>query len=423
MKEIVLSLTFLVGTTFSSIAQNVIIPDANFKAYLVSQSGINLNMDTEIQLSEASVYNGAINLNSLNILDLTGIEAFTAMTGLLICYNPITSMDLSQNTNLTSLECYINQLTSLDVSANTSLTTLRFERNMITSIDLSNLSNLTMLTCGNNELSSLDVSNNPMLDLLDFGNSWATGGSNQISSIDLSNNTLLTTLGTTSNPISALDLSNNTNLEMLYCDRNSLTSLNVSMLPNLNYLSCSDNALTALNVTNNLALTDLYFGTNPITGSIDVSNLPSLKGIECMSTSISSLNIANGNNTNFSIMWAISNPNLTCVQVDDAVWSAANWNAWNNIDPTASYSEDCNGGLGLTSNVLKTMKLYPNPSTSNLTIETDEVILQVSIFNFDGKLVQNENSASFSVESLATGIYNVNVVTNNGVKTIRFTKE
>ena len=56
------------------------IPDANFKAYLLGNSNINTNDDTEIQVSEASAYGGTISCNYDDISDLTGIEAFTALT-------------------------------------------------------------------------------------------------------------------------------------------------------------------------------------------------------------------------------------------------------------------------------------------------------------------------------------------------------
>ena len=43
-------------TSFTTIkAQNVNIPDANFKAYLVGNTSINTNLDSEIQVTEASV--------------------------------------------------------------------------------------------------------------------------------------------------------------------------------------------------------------------------------------------------------------------------------------------------------------------------------------------------------------------------------
>jgi len=65
-----------------TLGQNVNIPDANFKAYLVGNSAINTNGDTEIQVSEAAAFNGSINCNLMNISDLTGIQDFTALTEL-----------------------------------------------------------------------------------------------------------------------------------------------------------------------------------------------------------------------------------------------------------------------------------------------------------------------------------------------------
>jgi hypothetical protein len=36
---------------------------------------------------------------------------------------------------------------------------------------------------------------------------------------------------------------------------------------------------------------------------------------------------------------ASNNPNLSCIEVDDANWSTVNWL---NIDPQTTFSEDCN---------------------------------------------------------------------------------
>ena len=85
MKKITLLVVSIVS--FLSLnAQIVTIPNANFKAYLVGNSAINTNMDTEIQVSEASTFSGTIDCNLLSINDLTGIEAFTSLTNL-ICTN------------------------------------------------------------------------------------------------------------------------------------------------------------------------------------------------------------------------------------------------------------------------------------------------------------------------------------------------
>jgi hypothetical protein len=85
--------------------QNVNIPDANFKAYLVWNTAINTNGDAEIQISEATAFNGNIDCNFMNISDLTGIEDFSALTSWDCGLNFFTSLNVSSNTALTSLDC------------------------------------------------------------------------------------------------------------------------------------------------------------------------------------------------------------------------------------------------------------------------------------------------------------------------------
>ena len=95
--------------------QNVYIPNAVFKLYLVGNSEINTNGDTEIQFWEASAYGGLMNANGKGISDLTGVEAFTALTELFCHDNQLLHLDLSNNTNLFELNCNSNQLISLSV--------------------------------------------------------------------------------------------------------------------------------------------------------------------------------------------------------------------------------------------------------------------------------------------------------------------
>ena len=130
-------------------AQNVIIPDANFKTYLLGNSDINTNGDTEIQISEAQSYTGSLQVDNLNIADLTGIEAFTSpyLNSLNCNSNQLTSLDLSTNDNLTHLYCENNQLTSLDLNANTNLILLKCGNNP----------NLTNLYLKNGNNSNFDV--------------------------------------------------------------------------------------------------------------------------------------------------------------------------------------------------------------------------------------------------------------------------
>ncbi|PJB14079.1 MAG: hypothetical protein CO118_10475 [Flavobacteriales bacterium CG_4_9_14_3_um_filter_32_8] len=161
-----LFLAIIVSTTI--FAQNVNIPDANFKAALVGNSAINTNMDTEIQTSEATAFTGGMNAGSLAIADLTGIEAFTALTSLDCGGNSLTSLTISTNTALTYLYCGYNSLTSLDVSTNMALTSLDCGYNSLTSLTISANTALISLYCNTNSLTSLNVKNGNNVNFVGF---------------------------------------------------------------------------------------------------------------------------------------------------------------------------------------------------------------------------------------------------------------
>ena len=225
-------LLLLLALPIICFGQNVNIPDANFKAYLVTNPSINTNGDNQIQVSEASAFNGGIACTFSNISNLTGIEAFTALTSLVCNDNLLTSLDVSGFTALTYLDCGYNQLTSLDVSGCSALTVLYCGGNQLTSLDVSACTALTTLVCNDNQLTSLDVS---------------------------------------------------------ACT--ALTS----------YLDCSNNQLT-------------------------------------------SLDVRNGNNINMFYFFAYNNPNLSCIEVDDATWSTANWIGNNFVfDSQHYFSNNCSG--------------------------------------------------------------------------------
>ena len=142
MKKLLLILLCL---PFIGFGQNVNIPDANFKSYLVGNSAINTNGDSEIQVSEANLFGGEIDVENFNISDLTGIEEFTALTSLDCEENQLTSLDVSQNPALTHLDCSENQITSLDLSSNITLEFLKARENQLTSLDFRNGTNILIL--------------------------------------------------------------------------------------------------------------------------------------------------------------------------------------------------------------------------------------------------------------------------------------
>ena len=242
-------------------AQIVNIPDSNFKAALVNNAAINTNGDAEIQVVEATAFTGQLYVFNMGIGDLTGIEAFTALTTLDCSFNQLASLDFSTNTALNRLDCYYNQLTSLDVSANTAL---------------------NYLFCDNNQLASLDVSANTALYVLYCEN-------NQLTSLDFSATTALTELYCDYNQLTSLDVSANTALIGFYCTNNQLTSLNVQNGNNVNFsdfnalnnpnLTCIQVDSVAFSNANWSAYKDSIasFSTNCVTSVSDISNLATIQ--------------------------------------------------------------------------------------------------------------------------------------------------
>jgi hypothetical protein len=463
------SIAFITG----AYTQNVTIPDANLKAALVNNSSINNNMDTEIQVSEASVFNGAINVSQLNITDLTGIEAFVLLDSLDCSLNKIAGLDVSANIALTYLNCsgnidswqdpyipnpfeidnvFVYYINSLDVSTNTSLTTLKCNNNGLLNLNTSGLTSLTYLDCsdnqrvaleinsfnvvtisiltfdflsnvaliyldcGRNELPSLDVSGNTLLNYLDC--SW-----NKLPSLDVSGNTLLTTLNCGWNSLTSLDVSANTELTNLDCRSNSvigfspegwpagmpsLENLNVSANLALTTLNCGWNSLTSLNVSANTALTDLSCQYNQIS-TLDVSGNTALFMLECHNNQLTSLDVKNGNNINMFNFYAVGNPNLSCIEVDNAAWSASNWS--NYIDPTTSFSENCSA-VGLLDNNQSTAILaYPNPTTGSIYLSAH---VNIALSDLSGKLLLEEkNTNQLDISGFPAGMYFLHFGENN----------
>ncbi|MCL2328652.1 MAG: hypothetical protein FWC39_09105 [Bacteroidetes bacterium] len=116
MKKLFTFLTISVltaATAFSQVEINEAnFPDENFRNWLLKQS---YGADGTLSANEI-VSIQTINVSSLQITDLTGINYFTSLK-FLDCYdNLLNSLDVSQLAALQYLNCWNNQLTSLDVS-------------------------------------------------------------------------------------------------------------------------------------------------------------------------------------------------------------------------------------------------------------------------------------------------------------------
>ena len=219
----------------------------------------------------------------------------------------------------------IEILTTLDISNNNivdltglqkfeALVSLNIEGNLIDSLDVSKNSNLKSLFCANNLLDSLGLVSNTALEVLDFS-------SNQLTDIDLSKNIALNFLDFSFNQFTDINLSNNTALEVLDFSSNQFTEIDISPLTALTSLTCSSNELS----------------------SFDLSNNGSLATVNISSNQLTILHVNNGNNSVLTTFNATNNPDLYCIEVDDAANANSGSGAYASwqIDAIASFSENC----------------------------------------------------------------------------------
>ncbi|BCY29238.1 T9SS type A sorting domain-containing protein [Flavobacterium okayamense] len=277
-------LYFLLFLVFSFLtnAQIVNIPDANFKAKLLSSNPGNIsstqtpsstgsvtsyhvidtNGDGEIQYSEASLIK-YLSVQNSSIADLTGIEAFINLEYLNCSNNSLNNLNLLSNVNLKFIYCNINNLTQLNTSNLTQLKTLVCHINNITSLDFTNNNLLEKIDCFNNNLSSLNVSNLINLDYLDCS-------ANNISNLNLTNNTLLKTLRFRG--LSNIDLTNNTLLEGLTITYSGITSLDLSQNPNLIHFYVRSTFLEEINLENNYNVMNVDCAGNQYLKNLNLKN-------------------------------------------------------------------------------------------------------------------------------------------------------
>ena len=275
----------LIGLTTT--AQNVNIPDQNFKNSLLGNPLINTVADWEISFAEAAAVSGELNVAGQDISDLTGIEAFTALTSLHCNHNQLTTLDVSANTALTVLLCHSNNLTALDISANMDLINMSCADNLLTTLDISTNLTLTQLNCAGNLITELNLSANMNLNYL-----YCTFG--QLTTLNLANgNNTNMDVNVLNNPdLLCIQVDDVNELNLLNWDKDPTASyseedcttsistpenetvLNICPNPVSNYLSLEsmDAQVKTITIYNTKGQLVSSFSSN--SSRIDVSSLP-----------------------------------------------------------------------------------------------------------------------------------------------------
>lgn len=405
------------------VAQNITIPDANFKKALLNytytdtnQNTIKLdaNSDGEIQVSEANSFQWVLNISSQGISDLTGLEAFI---------------------NIKELHCGgSNTFTTLDLSKNVALEIV-YARNTgkIEHIDITKCTKLEELYCDGNNLDDLDITKNTVLKTLDCS-------SNQMTKIDFSANVLLDQITMNDIKLTALNTDALVNLTGLYCNN---VSFGTSTLPTLSFsknlklknLELKGVQVKNLDISKNIDLVLLNVGNNELTG-LDLSKHDDLMHVYVHNNKLTSLNVANGFNNNpnanfkLQTLWTNGNPNLKFICVDDLNYAAAQLlktgqtDSWTK-DPTTSYTTNCT--LSQKEYDLElSVQLYPNPVKHTLQIQLQSHIniASIRVSNIQGKVLMNTIKEKLYVAALPRGMYFLQLIDEKGNSTTRkFIKE
>ncbi len=305
----------------------------------------------------------------------------------------ISTVDLTNNDKLISLQCFVSPISSVTIPNQSVIENIYFLNTALTSLNLGNTPSLATLTISNDDaISNLNFSGNTSLT------SVTISGSDNLAALDLSDNSILESVSVTSNSLlSTLNLSNGNNTGITSFNVSNNPSLACISVDDVGYAEVNftvgseitfeedcnnptiqfvdENLLTAIlndnpsidsNVDGKIGeaeaaaysgsldlsgsnityigdielftgLTGINLDANPLVAA-DLSQNTSLASFSCVNCQLRVLDVANGNNTNFTSFNVTGNADLTCVNVDDQVYSTNNWT---NKPAGTSYSNDC----------------------------------------------------------------------------------
>ncbi|CAL2057062.1 M60 family peptidase N-terminal accessory domain-containing protein [Tenacibaculum sp. 190524A05c] len=311
------------GFTETSYCKYTLIPDSNFEAELEALGYDDISGDGQVptELIEVVVN---LDISGKSISTISGIEDFQSLSILNVSNNTISSIDLSELQNLTAVNASSNSLTYFDIRND-------FNTN-ITGFDLTNNSGLTCIFVDD---PSYATSNWTQIDVTtSFVSNYLDCGYVEIPDVNFENE--LISQGYDAVQDGLVLLSSVENITHLNINNKGISDLTgIEHFAELVDLSCKDNNLTVLNLRYNTKLIALNCVRNDIVG-LNLDYNINLSALNCAANDLRSLSLRNGVNSSHGQFNAINNDNLTCITVDDAAYSTANWNG---IDDHAVFSE------------------------------------------------------------------------------------
>lgn len=123
-------------------------PDSAFRSFLQSKD---YGADSKLTKEELDNVKELL-LPMRDIQDLKGIEYFTSIEKLDCSMNKLTSLDVSNLSQLARLQCYDNNLTELDLTNNTKLEITYCDQNKLNSLSIPNTPSLILVSFSQNQL-------------------------------------------------------------------------------------------------------------------------------------------------------------------------------------------------------------------------------------------------------------------------------
>ncbi|WP_176829909.1 leucine-rich repeat domain-containing protein [Tenacibaculum sp. MAR_2009_124] len=427
-------------------------------------SNVNLSQNTALEL----LWIDNNQLTNLDVTLLTGLQDLSIennqITTIDLSQNPnlmylgaynnqLASLDLSSNTNLQEVFCYNNQLTNLNIkngnnanitgfiaTGNPNLICIEVDDAAWSASNWVNINSTSSFSENCTVFNSTYVPDDVFENYLETHNAYGnvvtignptsmgngiasdnyvtTANINTITDLMLRNLpiadltgiedfTALTKLHCINNLLTNLNLSANTALTELKCSRNQLSNLDLSANILLMKLNCSDNQLSDLDLSLNTALIDLNCSNNHSMSSLDMTLNSSLTRLNCYNNQLTSLHVKNGNNANFTSFNSSNNPNLICIEVDDATWSATNWTDIDAASIFVNNQAECSS-LSVDEFHATNFSTYPNPSQGIITIHAIKEVSLI-IYTIHGKKVLKRKLTKGNNElsnlNLASGVY------------------
>lgn len=192
----------------------------------------------------------------------------------------------------------------------------------------------------------------------------------------------------------------------------------------LKTLDVNDNKLTNLNLSTNTALETLDASSNQIT-ELDLNTNTVLTSLDVQSNALTSLLLRNTNNANFTVFNTTSNPNLTCIEVDNATWSTTNWT---NIDASSNFVNSDAECRTLSKEIFQDsdISLLENPVKEILSISLKKQA-NYRLFTINGKEILkgklSVGTNELKMNQLNTGIYLLEIKTKIGSITKKIVKQ